>query len=230
MDTLVKGMEDQRGDLIVIVAGYTERMKRFIAANPGLKSRFNKFIEFPDYTAEELTEIFKSFCRKNKYRVSRPALEYVREHFEKRIAEKPENFANAREARNLFEFAISRQANRVIVDIDPTEDLLTLIRREDVMGRVITIGKEQFLAENALADLSEKRAGIPSELLKMKLDELELAPRSIYTLRGVMIRTVGDLLDFFEAGGMLRDLGNLSEKNEEEIYQVLESLGWTGRA
>ena len=109
-------MEDHRDDLIVIAAGYTEPMERFIRANPGLKSRFNKFIRFRDYTPQELTKIFQLFCSQNKYRASRPALDYVLTHFQERIEEKPEDFANAREARNLFEFAVAHQANRIITE------------------------------------------------------------------------------------------------------------------
>ena len=201
-------------------------MERFITANPGLKSRFNKFIEFPDYTAEELTQIFKRFCVQNKYRASRPALKFVSEHFQNRIENKPENFANAREARNLFEFAVARQANRVIIESNPTEDMITLLKLEDVAGQSVNIGKQQFLAENAIAGLGGKRDGIPNELLPMKLDELELTPKCWHALQKAEIFTVGQLLDYLDEGKQLTAIENLSDKNEQEIREGLKTLGW----
>ena len=226
IDALVKGMEDMRDDLIVIVAGYTKPMERFINANPGLKSRFNKFIEFPDYSAEELTSIFNRFCVSNKYRASRPALDYVREHFQKRIAEKPENFANAREARNLFEFAVARQANRIITETNPTEDLITLIRSEDVAGQSLNAGKQQFIADNVLNGLNGKRQGIPVDLTKLRLDELELTPKCWHALQKAGVETVGQALDYLEGGKKFEEIENISEKNTEEIVNGLKSLGW----
>ena len=67
VDTLLKALEDHRDDLIVIVAGYTEPMECFLDSNPGLRSRFNKFLSFEDYLPHELVEIFKSMCRKEGY-------------------------------------------------------------------------------------------------------------------------------------------------------------------
>lgn len=226
IDALVKGMEDMRDDLIVIVAGYTKPMERFINANPGLKSRFNKFIEFPDYTAEELTSIFNRFCVSNKYRASRQALDYVREHFQKRIAEKPENFANAREARNLFEFAVARQANRIITETNPTEDLITLIRSEDVAGQSLNAGKQQFIADNVLNGLNGKRQGIPVDLTKLRLDELELTPKCWHALQKAGLETVGQALDYLDGGKKFEEIENISEKNAAEVVDGLKSLGW----
>lgn len=70
IDTILKMMEDHRNDLIVIVAGYTDEMKKFIGSNPGLKSRFNKYIEFEDYSEQQLLEIFKKMCVENNYTLS----------------------------------------------------------------------------------------------------------------------------------------------------------------
>ena len=113
IDTLLKAMEDHRDDLIVIVAGYTVPMQHFIDSNPGLKSRFNKYIEFPDYTTDELEQIFYLNCKKYDYIVDYRAKEKIRDMIEYRRMTKLVNFANAREVRNMFEAIITNQAARV---------------------------------------------------------------------------------------------------------------------
>ena len=128
VDTVLKAMEDNRDDFVVIVAGYTEPMKTFIESNPGLKSRFNKYIEFADYTMEELTAIFLSFCKKYDYVIDDENLERVTNLLRIRKLETLENFANAREARNLFEKIITNQARRLQEMESPSvEDMRTLI-------------------------------------------------------------------------------------------------------
>ena len=120
-------MEDHRDDLIVIVAGYTEPMERFIDSNPGLKSRFNKYIEFPDYTIDELMAIFDMNCRKYDYIIEESARIHVREKLSLMKLSSPENFANARAARNLFEEIITNQAGRIAKMENPSlEDMKTL--------------------------------------------------------------------------------------------------------
>ena len=92
-----KAMEDLREDFVVIVAGYTELMREFIGSNPGLKSRFNKYIEFPDYTADELVKIFYTMTEKYNYRLTDKAKEKAEEKIRKMEAEKGPHFANARD-------------------------------------------------------------------------------------------------------------------------------------
>ena len=113
IDTILKAMEDMREDFIVIVAGYTELMKEFIGSNPGLKSRFNKYIEFPDYTADELVKIFYTMTEKYNYRLTDKAKERAEEKIRKMEAEKGPHFANARDVRNLFEKIVTNQATRL---------------------------------------------------------------------------------------------------------------------
>lgn len=113
VDTVLKAMEDNRSDFVVIVAGYTEPMRQFIESNPGLKSRFNKYIEFADYTMEELVGIFRSFCEKYDYIIDDENIERVTDLLRIKKTEAPENFANAREVRNLFEKIITNQARRL---------------------------------------------------------------------------------------------------------------------
>ena len=114
IDTLLKAMEDHRDDLVVIVAGYTDLMQEFIDSNPGLRSRFNKYIMFDDYTAEEEFEILKSMAEAQDYKLSPEAEEEARRFLTDRVEHKPENFANARDVRNYLEKAIARHATRIV--------------------------------------------------------------------------------------------------------------------
>ena len=124
---LLKGMEDHRDDLIVIVAGYTDLMGDFIHANPGLESRFNKYFYFEDYDGGQLAEIFRSVCRKNGYTLDEAADKAAAEAFEVMYQRRDENFGNARDVRNVFETAVARQANRVAAMEAPAkEDLMAL--------------------------------------------------------------------------------------------------------
>ena len=106
-------MEDNRENLVVIVAGYSKPMETFLESNPGLKSRFNKYIEFEDYSEEELYEIFKLSCDENDMKLNHEAEEYLKKYLNKLVNNKPDNFANGREMRNLFETAKQNQANRI---------------------------------------------------------------------------------------------------------------------
>jgi SpoVK/Ycf46/Vps4 family AAA+-type ATPase len=133
IETLLKGMEDNRDDLVVIVAGYEERMNEFINSNPGLESRFNKYFYFPDYNGEELFEIFKGLCGKNGYTLSEDAQSAARELFSQMYEERSENFGNGRDVRNRFEDTVARQANRVAAMEAPTKDDLMALLREDII-------------------------------------------------------------------------------------------------
>ena len=120
-------MEDHRRDFIVIVAGYTGEMDRFIHSNPGLESRFNKYLTFADYDGQQLMEIFRSLCKKNGYTLTEEAGARAAEGFLALYENRDENFGNARDVRNVFEKAIARQADRVAEMENPTrEDLMTL--------------------------------------------------------------------------------------------------------
>ena len=132
IDTILKAMEDNRKDLVVIVAGYTILMQNFINSNPGLKSRFNKYIEFKDYSAEELIQIFELQCKKYNYTMSPEAKEEIEKVIREREASKGENFANARDIRNLFETIITNQASRVAQMESPNDSSLTTIEIADV--------------------------------------------------------------------------------------------------
>ncbi len=132
VDTLLKAMEDYRDEIIVIVAGYTDLMEEFLNSNPGLKSRFSNFIFFEDYTAEEMYAILESMLKKQQYRLSDEAKVKAKEILEKRVANKPENFANARDVRNFMERAISNHAMRVVAIENADENVLSVIESEDL--------------------------------------------------------------------------------------------------
>ena len=113
IETILKAMEDHRNELIVIVAGYTDLMHKFIDSNPGLRSRFNKYFEFSDYSGDELLAIFNVFCKKNGYELNEDAHKMLLEKFNDLFDKRDKHFGNARLARNVFEKAINAQANRI---------------------------------------------------------------------------------------------------------------------
>lgn len=132
IDTLVKAMEDNRDDLIVIVAGYTEPMKKFINSNPGLRSRFNKYLDFPDYKSDELTEIFRRMCRSNGYDMSSEAETAIKERFTQLYENRDETFGNGRDVRNIFEKAVIKQATRLAGISSPTNTQIITLEKSDV--------------------------------------------------------------------------------------------------
>lgn len=130
IDTLVKVIEDRRDDLVVIACGYPDEMADFIAANPGLASRFPKTIYFPDYSDDELWQIFAGIAEKAGYRPDADAEAKVRAWFASVPRDK--GFGNGRLARNLFEDAMARQASRVVAITEPTDDQLTDLVADDI--------------------------------------------------------------------------------------------------
>ena len=132
IEVILKNMEDHRKDLIVIVAGYTDRMERFIHANPGLESRFNKYFFFEDYDGKQLMEIFRSMCKKNGYTLSEEGEQFMEKDLRELYEERDENFGNARDVRNLFEQAVARQADRVSQLEAPTKEQLMELKPEDL--------------------------------------------------------------------------------------------------
>lgn len=130
--TLLKRMEDDRDKLIVILAGYTTEMEMFIDSNPGLKSRFNKYIHFANYTADELYSIFISMSRKLHFTCSLQVVDAIRNHFAAVIEKGDDNFGNGRYVRNFFEKLIEKQANRLASDTNLNKEKLTTFLMEDI--------------------------------------------------------------------------------------------------
>ena len=116
IDTLVKGMEDHRDELVVILAGYTREMETFLTANSGLASRFPNRIEFPDYTADELLDITNVLARGKGYRLAESCTEPLRGYYERRQAEDARTAGNGRLARNTLEKAIFNQSRRLVAE------------------------------------------------------------------------------------------------------------------
>ena len=134
ISTILKRMEDYRDRLVVIVAGYKDEMQRFIDSNPGLQSRFNRYIDFPDYTGMELVDIFKMYMKKNQYTLAEDAEEFLKEQFEYAVDHKDRNFGNARFARNVFEKSIQQQANRLAGQTTLSKSQLTELTVDDLRG------------------------------------------------------------------------------------------------
>lgn len=130
--TLLKRMEDDRDRLIVILAGYTSEMEEFIKSNPGLRSRFNRYILFPDYSAEELAKIFFANAAKHDYSMTDEVKQAVKDKLSEAVANKPKDFGNARYVRNMFERVVQVQANRLAKEKNLTKGMLTEIREEDI--------------------------------------------------------------------------------------------------
>ena len=131
IDTVLKAMEDHRDDLVVIVAGYTDLMDKFIHSNPGLESRFNRFLLFEDYTADEMVQIFDMQCKKGCYRLTEDARPLVRDYIAEESAD--DSFGNARGVRNLFEHILVAQNNRLAAMENVTREDLTVITADDVL-------------------------------------------------------------------------------------------------
>ena len=132
ISTLLKRMEDDRDKLVVIIAGYTNEMKRFIDSNPGLQSRFNRYINFPDYSAGELVKIFHMYMKKNQYTISDEAYQMLKEKLDYAVEHKDRNFGNARYVRNIFEKSIQAQANRLEGKTGLSDRQLTEITLADI--------------------------------------------------------------------------------------------------
>lgn len=130
IDTIVKFMEDHRDDLAIIAAGYPAEMAELIGANPGLASRFTRTIRFPDYTTDELIEIFTGMCTAQRYRLDGAAADRLRDVID--AEPRGRGFGNARFVRNVFEASAGAQAERLASVEHPTDDQLTTLTASDI--------------------------------------------------------------------------------------------------
>lgn len=136
IDTLLKAMEDHRDEFIVIVAGYDEPMESFLQSNPGLKSRFNEYIHFDDYSEEELFLIFGLLCEQNDFRMDLEAQDTLKSYLNELCNHKPDNFANGREMRNLFDKSKKAHSNRLASLNEISDEDLITFKKDDVLNAI----------------------------------------------------------------------------------------------
>lgn len=164
IDTLVKLMEDNRDDLVVIVAGYTDEMHDFLTSNPGLISRFNKYIDFPDYTDDELMAILAMNAKKQGYVIADDANQVVREMLEGMTVSERLDFGNARGMRNTLEKLVQEQANRLAgLTGEITKDMLCEIIKEDALVAIH--------GEDAVKEAEPQKDETPEEAEENKKEE-----------------------------------------------------------
>ena len=169
--TLLKRMEDARERIIVIVAGYSDEMSRFVKSNPGLESRFTKFIEFPDYSIDELVSIFDSIAKKNQFTCSSRAHELLRETIENAATDGHVS-GNARYVRNLFDAVRERMARRVMKIKDASKEQLQTIEADD-FGEQVGDNALRLRQSTAISDLMSEPATAPVQVEFNKLQYLK---------------------------------------------------------
>ncbi|MBO4305534.1 MAG: AAA family ATPase [Lentisphaeria bacterium] len=151
--TLLKRMEDDRDRLVVVVAGYSKEMRNFLDANSGMRSRFNRYIHFPDYSAQELAEMFRMRAKKNQFLLS-PDLEEGLVKYMKKVTSHPDpRFGNGRFVRNLFETAVERQATRLATEKNLTKEQLMTLTMADLDQKRGPRDPEEITLEQALKEL-----------------------------------------------------------------------------
>ncbi len=153
IDTLLKLMEDNRNNLVVIVAGYNELMEKFVNSNPGLKSRFKNYINFTDYNGEQLFNIFCRMCNENQYTLSVDARSTLKKYFNDLYLKRDNNFGNARDVRNLFERIITLQSKRLALSENPTDKEMETICVMDLPNELLEFfdkSKEVCLGETII--------------------------------------------------------------------------------
>ena len=164
IETILKAMEDHRKELIVIVAGYTGPMEKFLSSNPGLESRFNKYFFFPDYNGEQLMAIFRNQCKKNGYTLTEESEKAAVDFFTELYENRSDNFGNGRDVRNCFEDMIVNQSNRVAKMENPTkEDLMTVLPQDLEEGEAEETEAEEKKEEKPEPEATEKKAAKKKE-------------------------------------------------------------------
>ena len=231
IDTLLKRMEDDRGKFVLIVAGYPKEMDRFIDSNPGLKSRFDRYFDLPDYTPPELLAIFKSIAASQKYEVEEAAEERLAKICDAMYLRRDKNFANGREVRQMFERCLVLQAKRLSSQTTLDEQELSLIRVEDIPSmyegeKAITLEDTLQQLENLIGLDSVKRA-IRTLINYLEVDKARASaggretPLTIHFVfsgnPGTGKTTVARILaDIFKAMGLLPK-GHLVEVTRKDL-------------
>lgn len=200
VDTLLKEMEDHRNELIVILAGYTKEMTRFINANPGLKSLFSCYIHFEDYKPEELYAIFCRMCNEEDYTMTEEAADRVKKHLAYMYETRTENFANAREVRLFFKKVAERQIDRVFSE---KSDALSIICGRDIDG--LDPENKTGMSDESKEPLLEKaEQGSNQYLLSVQLNVLAPMQLRIIQITPTIINEIQKNIQ--EKGGKTNDI------------------------
>lgn len=164
LDALIKLMEDKRDELVVIVAGYTEDMGRFLDADPGMKSRFAKSIEFPDYTVDELVEVLNLYCSSVGLKLSSATARTARAQIQK--WPRGRTFGNARDVRRLFESSLDRQATRLMISgsLEPSSPAIQTLEASDFDPTVAAINASGTYSSKKVARTASRSASTESQV------------------------------------------------------------------
>lgn len=232
IDVLLKRMEDYRSRLVVIVAGYTDEMSTFIESNPGLKSRFNRYFYFNNYTPTELTAIFQKLCQDSHFSPTAAALAKLQALLTTLYEQRDTTFGNARLARNLFEKTIEQQANRLAAISDLTDEVLSTIQPEDI-PTTDTITPDEMLGDRPVTKLPPPANGLTPHLT---LDQLLTLMTEALRPEGITVKlnVVEDCLQIMYEAATAPEAEALLEFSQRALNQVglddIESIQLYGRA
>ena len=235
IDTILKAMEDNRDNLVVIAAGYTEPMHHFISSNPGLESRFKTVIEFPNYTVDECLQILDRFCGEAHFQLTDEAREAAREVIRRSISNP--KFSNGRFVRNLFEQAVTAQSRRLAAMEERTEEDLVTLVAEDFLGDSLEKGAttEELMAElDALVGLEGVKAQVKSLIalarnnkrrIELGHPPIDVSTHMVFTGNpGTGKTTVARLI-----GGIYHSIGILPQGQLIEVGRNKLVAGYSGQ-
>ena len=235
IDTLLKEMEDNRDKLMVIVAGYTDEMHRFINSNPGLKSRFKKFLHFEDYDAKQMTEIFYKMAEGDEYKVNPEADIMIKAYFEQLYRTRSTRFGNAREVRNFYQDVIMKVAGRMAQDSSSLVDMIEKVDVESAVEKKSIVNNDTSLDKlNALVGLENVKREV-NELVQLakyrkrcqenNLPAPSVSMHMVFTGNpGTGKTTVARII-----GEIYHEIGLLSKPDCEEVDRSKIVAGYVGQ-
>jgi len=223
VDVLLKRMEDYRSRLVVIAAGYTDEMARFVESNPGLKSRFNRYFYFNDYTPDELVAIFKKMCKDSHFSPTEEANQKLKILLTELYENRDRTFGNGRLVRNLFEKTIEQQANRLAVINTLTDEILTTILPEDIPAANVVDPRQAMRAPVPTANVADQTA-TPVSNPEAMVDQLTTLMLQSLKPMGVIakLRMTGDRLQVIFEGDPAPDPVEMSALT----VSLLKRVSW----